>query len=328
MERLKLIEALSKIRSGLAQKEVIEQSTSFIFTKTNISTYNDEISITYPFKTKINGVIRAEMFFSYLNKNKDESIELNIEENELCVIGEKSKAGFKLEKEISLPLPEIETEGWKKLPEGFIDAIKLCLFTISKDLSRPILTCVHINSKQIESSDNMRVTKTELKSNIKNMLIPNKAAVELVKYPIIEYLQKDNWLRFKTKEDLVFSCRTYPDNFPDTSKVWECKGEKIKLSLNMKEVIERAAIFTKQESKLDEEIELIMDENKMQIKAIGDHGWFKEEIRVKRTSKDEKHIKVNPGFLIEAIERLRDCTIGDVSALFEGENIQHIIRLK
>ena len=48
MKKAELIKALEAVRPGLANKEMIEQSTSFAFMKDRVVTYNDEISISYP----------------------------------------------------------------------------------------------------------------------------------------------------------------------------------------------------------------------------------------------------------------------------------------
>ena len=47
INRLILQKALETVKPGLANKEMIEQATSFAFMKDKVVTYNDEISISY-----------------------------------------------------------------------------------------------------------------------------------------------------------------------------------------------------------------------------------------------------------------------------------------
>ena len=48
--KTKLQTALEIVKPGLANKEIIEQSTSFAFLKGKVVTYNDEVSISHPLK--------------------------------------------------------------------------------------------------------------------------------------------------------------------------------------------------------------------------------------------------------------------------------------
>ena len=48
MKKNDLVEALEVVKPGLANKDLIEQTTSFAFINGNVVTYNDEISISSP----------------------------------------------------------------------------------------------------------------------------------------------------------------------------------------------------------------------------------------------------------------------------------------
>ena len=72
-----LINTLKAVRPGLAAKEIIEQSTNFIFKDNTVATYNDEIMITHPTDLDLEGAVQASHFFTLLNKVKDEEIDLS-----------------------------------------------------------------------------------------------------------------------------------------------------------------------------------------------------------------------------------------------------------
>ena len=58
---------------------------------------------------------------------------------------------------------------------------------------------------------------------------------------IIEVAASDNWIHFRTKEDAVFSARTFNgDRFPDVSQHIEIKGEKVEFP---KQVIDITTAF-------------------------------------------------------------------------------------
>ncbi len=53
IKREELMDVLVRVKPGLANSEIIEQSTHFIFDKDTIRTYNDKITITHSFKSTV-----------------------------------------------------------------------------------------------------------------------------------------------------------------------------------------------------------------------------------------------------------------------------------
>ena len=91
MNRKELLGALSAVRPGLANKEVMEQSCSFVFDGGMVCTYNDEIAVSHPVPEGISGAVRASELFSLLSKFPDEEIGVEVTEAELVVSGKKRK---------------------------------------------------------------------------------------------------------------------------------------------------------------------------------------------------------------------------------------------
>ena len=128
ISRVELLEALEKVKPGLANRELIEQSTSFAFIGDRVVTYNDEISVSHLVKglENMKGAIKAKTLYEFLARVKDEEIEIEQEENEVLIKTGRSKAGLRFEYEIRLPFEEVGEIGkWKKLPEDFVDALRL-----------------------------------------------------------------------------------------------------------------------------------------------------------------------------------------------------------
>ena len=81
-----LKQALEIVKPGLANKEIMEQSTSFAFIDDKVVTYNDEICISHPVPDiGIKGVIKAEEMYNFLGKVKTEEITVTQEENEIVL---------------------------------------------------------------------------------------------------------------------------------------------------------------------------------------------------------------------------------------------------
>jgi len=203
--------ALEKVRPALAQKEIIEQSTHFAFMGNWVVTYNDEISIRCQVPNlDLTGAVSAQELYTFLNRIKVEEIEAEITENEIRLKTGKSTAGLVLHPEIRLPLQEMgEIEEWHELPEGFMEALAFCRFSCSKDMSRPILTCVHVGDDYMESSDNIRFTYRGLPDGeipVPEFLIPGTTVQDLNRYVVTEIATSKGWVHFRTADhDLLLS---------------------------------------------------------------------------------------------------------------------------
>ena len=331
INKVDLQKALEIVKPGLASKEIIEQSTSFAFIKGHAVTYNDEISISHPIDNlKIEGAIKAEELYQLLNKITTEEIEIEISDKEIILKAGRGKAGLVLQQEIKLPLEKIDNKGWKDLPEGFIEAIKFVSFCCSPDMSRPILTCIHIRKDGIiEACDNFRAVWYQIdKLLMPSFLLPNSSTQHLIKHNIMQIKTTKGWVHFKTKEDTIFSCRIFDDNYVDTSNLFDLskKTNQIKFPKTIAAILGRARVFAKQDHSLDEEVQLNIADNKLTIKSKGASGWFEESANI-RYDKDPITISINPSFLEDSIEKIKHCYIGKDKIKFQGENWEHIIAL-
>ena len=210
------------MKPGLANKEIIEQTTSFAFFEGRVVTYNDEISISHPLEgLKLEGAVIADKLYALLGKIKKEEIEIKVEGSEILISSGRIKAGLTLQSEIKLPLgEEVMTKSkWKALPEKFTKSVSFVMTSCSRDMSRAVLTAVHINKDGfIEASDSYRVARCDLGEEmpVKTFLLPASSAVEMVKFNPTYIAEGKGWIHFKTEEDSIMSCRIFEDEYPDT----------------------------------------------------------------------------------------------------------------
>jgi len=316
VNKTQLQEALEKVRPGLANKEMIEQTTSFTFMGGKVVTYNDEISISHPVEgLDVTGAIKAQALYKFLDKVKKDEIDITWEENQVIIKAGKSKAGLVFEQEVKLPI-EVEIgkiEKWKKLPENFVEALKFCYPCCSRDMSRPVLTCVSIDKENIQASDSYQIVLHTLDKTmpIKACLIPASAAKELVKYAVTSVAIGESWLHFKTEDGTIFSCRILNNEFPDTSKHLEFEGVEFEFPKNIEQILERANVFSKKASSHGDIpiITIQIKDGQVKVIAENEYGWFEEKTRTKYTGKPVKFI-IGIEFLLSIFGKLRNCTIG------------------
>jgi len=336
MKKQELLKALEAVKPGLASREMIEQTTSFAFLNDRVVTFNDEISISYPIDIRITGAVRAEEFYSLLSKiktKKDDEIELIQEENEIRVLGKRITAGVKLQSDINLPLDEVDeiSDKWFLMPEKLLPALKLCAFSASKNMSRPILTCLYCSKKEeaVYASDSYRISKAEVPKIKQDITIPATIAQELVKYDFSYYQVKPNWAHFKSENGLIFSFRIVDGEFPieNCEQHLKVKGQEIRFPSEMKEMLIRSEIFAKRESAIDQEININIKGKLMFLSGQNEYGWIKEKVCIENSVEQEINFTINPTFLRQILSEVTQCIVGEQLILFSTETFKHAIAL-
>lgn len=332
----KLKEALEIVKPGLANKEIIEQTTSFAFISGRVITYNDEISIAHPITDlDIEGAIQAEELYKFLGKVKTEEITVINKEGEIVLKSGRATTGFTLISEIMLPLNEeiAEIGDWKPLPEKFVESLKFTYSSCSKDMSDPKLTCVHVNEEGfIESSDNFRITHCKLKKKFTfpTFLIPATSVDVVVKQQPVEIAKGNGWVHFKTEKGTVISCRVYQETYVDTSsylKRPKKEGVEIIFPDKLDEVLEKAKIFSHRKQTMDESVELELNEDMLLVKSNSESGWFKERVKIDY-KEDFIAFSITPHLLQDILSQTKRCVLYESYLRFEGDDWIYITSLR
>lgn len=329
IKRQELMAALEEVKPGLANKDIIAQSTSFVFNGDSITTFNDEISVFKPFQSGFEGAVRANELYSLLGKIKDEEIDVQVEGSELIVKGKRSKAGIRLEADIQLPIDEVDIEhvDFIDLPENFIKAISIASYCAAKDLSKPHLTCVCINEGEVIASDNFRIIMVDFTGSLDSdqILLPASVVKFLAKYDVKKLSHSPGWIHFHADDGLIFSARVLAGDYPQVEQYFKIKGHELQFPGGMIEILDRAGVFTVGSTNGDF-VSIAVEDRTMTIKGEGDYGWLQETANC-RYKGGKIEFQVDPSFLRDILKDLRKCIVGDGTLLFEGENFKHIVSL-
>lgn len=333
MNTKELLDILSEVKPGLSKHSFIEQSTCFIFKDKKVYTYNDEISVSMPIDTKINGAVQAAELHQLLCRVKDKEVELSTNETELQIKGKKFKSGIKLQSEILLPINKINTKKkWGTLPSDFMAALRYCKSSTDKNKEYPLFNCVHFYEGLAESTDRHRYAAYYLqdKKAFKTpLLIPEKIINHLIKCNLNKYAINDGWVHFKNDKQLQFSCRTLSSThqFPDISFFVEMSGDSkdIKLPDNLKNMLDRAKIFSEKTPM----VTITIKNGMMSIEGMNEAGWYTEKIRIHYKDKKEIKFNINPELLINILQYVdnMEIDIANDKIKFVSEDFIHVIAL-
>lgn len=331
IKKTTLIDALEIVKPGVANKELIEQANSFAFLNGRVATYNDEISISHPIEDlPLTGAINADNLYNFVNKISGGTISLEIVNNEIIVTSGRSKAGFALYSEVTLPLMNIdEIKHWKELPEHFLKHMKFAAAAASTDVSQMLLTCVHIDAKGfIEASDGNRIVQCTLPSELSfsNFLLPSRAALQVIRLAPTSISRDKGWVHFKNEDNTVISCRVLEEKYPNIKAHLKIKGKEITFPQSTQEVLERASVFSKRDYVLDESVIITIADKRLTVKSASSTGWFEEKLNINYTDTPIS-FAITPYLLRDILSETFHCIISESRIRFEGSDWLYIAAL-
>lgn len=329
-KKSELLKVLESVKDGLSGRELIEQSTHFIFKDKMVSTYNDNIAVHSQVELDIEGAVPSKELLSLLYKWRTEDIIVSVRDKELRIEGNKTSAGIVMEEKIELPIDEIRPKKvkWKELPEGFLKGIGFCCFSAAKESVDVILSNLHINGELAESCDNFRITQYKIGGEIKDdILISVSAARALSKHNVSEYSMGDGWIHFRDKDSgFIYSCRSFSERYPDLNKFVEVKGSPIKFPSALRTTLDTAKIFSQDDSNR-ELISISTSGKDLTVSSKNDHGWVTETIEIPNEIK-KVSFQVDPDILKDILSVTTKAIVSDSAIKFKTKDFVHVISLK
>jgi len=339
LDKQEMIDVLTTVMPGVAKKVVVQQENSFVFHKGRIITYNDEVCISVPADWGFEGAVQADPLFKLLQRFKGDKVKVVADEGTLKVSCGRSRAGLKMDNEITLPLGEIAmpTKDTDEipLPEGFFDAARLCLYSVKKGGNKPLLTCVSIQEDTIQSCNNHQLTVVTLPGmsvvntnpDTPSVNIPGTTVKTLLQYKPTTMYITESWAHFVDDDGRSLSCRLVGGQYPSTAHVIANEdGPEIKMPTDLAGILERAGVFTEKRFNEDESVEVRVAGGRMTVKGSGNAGWYEESARTK--SKKTCSFNINPEFLKTVLDISAVATLCERVLVFRAENFVHAISLQ
>lgn len=329
VERQAFLKALAAVDIGLSSRDIVEQSSCYVFRNGKAWTFNDEVACSVDLPDvfeKMECAVPSAPLKSLLTKFDEELVDVSVEGGELLVKGKRRRAGVRMHEEILLPVSEVGgpgPEGWKKLPEGFTEAIDTVQGCAGKDESQFVLTCIHIHPAGIEASDNAQAIRYKIKTGLKTpVLVKRDELRRTVGLGVTEWGQSKSWIHFRNPNGLVVSCRKWEETFPDMGPLLEVEGTKAKMPKGMEDAVSRAEVFV--DSKMDVSgLTVGLQNGKLTMRGEGPEGWYEE--RQKSAYKGKPiEFRIAPRLLVEVCKRTDSCTIGDEKLKVVGDKFVYI----
>jgi len=309
VNREKLLEQLESVLPGLSTREIIEQSSCFVFRDKVVMTYNDEIACTQKSCLRIEGAVTAMPFVSILRKLKEDTLEITTNKKELLIKGKRKKAGIRMDTDILLPTDSVEKpKKWRTLPDDFANAVSIIQQCSGKDETRFSLTCVHLTPKWIEACDGYQAARYRMKMEIEKPTLVRKESIKYITdLDMSKFSETKHWIHFRNSSGLILSCRRWVEDFPELSELLQVKGTPTKFPKGLIEAAEKAEIFSA-ENVEDNQVIINLRLNKLRITGRGASGYYQEVNDIKYKGKSLS-FGVAAGLFADLIRHHNSCEI-------------------
>lgn len=323
--------ALEVVKPGLANKELIEQTTSFAFIPGKIITYNDKIAISYPIREiDFQAAVPAQKLYSLIKTLKEEEVTLELKDTELLIKCGKAKAGIKIDTDIRLPLEQIEEAGeWQEISENFVKGLASVVPVCSADVSLSAITCLKVNSSTLQATDNLRAIVWKLQDtlNIKEFLLPSDVVSVIVNIHPIKMSVAENWVHFKNEQGVEVAVRVHVDSFPDFDKILSIPMEhKIDIPEKLFTMMERATIFGKEISGGRLLVQVVYGGGKVRVRGVCEEGWYNEFCDCDYKQEELIEFEVTPSLFKDVFTSMQNFLYSKSNKMirFEGKDFVYI----
>jgi len=312
VDRDVLLNQLESIKAGLSPREIIEQSSCFVFSDGKVMTYNDEIACSQNSCLKVTGAVQAEPLIAVLSKLPNDAVDIEMGDGELRIKAGRRNAGVRMEAEVLLPIDSVEVpKKWNPLPDGFGDAVYIVAQCAGKDESQFVITCVHITATHVEACDNYQLSRFPIEVPIRrNCIVRATSLKHICDLDMTEIAETKTWLHFRNPAGLVLSCRKAEDDYPNLDAYLEVSGSPTTLPKGLAESTTVAQVFSSENADNDDVMINLSPKRGglLRVRGEGASGWYTETKRIKYEGPPMK-FAIAPKLFIELTKRHNECLI-------------------
>ncbi len=328
VNRTEFLRKLEMVTPGLSAKDIVEQSSCFVFRAGEVLTYNDEVSCRASLEVdELEGVVTAKPLLEILRRIPDERVSIFIDGDSLVVKGAGKKTRIRTHGEMLLPIDSIEQpEYWLELPPTFQDAASFVLQCTSRDETKMALVCVHMHTDWLEATDTIQAARWTLPLGIsESVLVRGSVLSSALSLGVSQVGITSSWIHFKG-ESVTISCRRYIDEFPNIDKVFAPKkGMKITLPKGLASAAGRADVFSSEISD-GNTVTVILKEGKVRVVGEGTSG---DHTEWKKLAYEGEAISflISPDLLSRIVESYDSCRITENRLITTGDSWTYVASL-
>jgi len=323
-----LLNQLEYVTPGLDKKELVEQSSCFVFRKGRVWTFNDEIACSIKCDLKIEGAVFAEDLMKILRSLKDDRISIEVKEsrNKMLIQAKQARGATLFSKDILLPIDVVEVpKTWRPLSEEFIDGLKLVHTCASRKTAQAELTYVHIHPEYLEACDGVQAGRYLVAMPMKNPFLVQESSLRHVLTISPKQIGlTPRWVHFKNADGFIMSCRRNRDVYEELGDLFKVKGKSFTMPKGLKSDISIQEWLASRTE--DHRIMVTLEKGHMLVRADTSATWWVKRRRV-RYDGPKLTFLIDPKLLIAITEQFDDCEITDKRLLVDCGRLKYVTAL-
>jgi len=284
--------------------------------------------VSVPLETGVRGAVPSSKLLEFLGKSTDEELGIESDGKELLLSGKRVKVGIPISDLDSASWREHDwpEKGWEKVPDGFLESVRIVSESAGDNLSQPIFTMVHVTQQYVEASDNYLFSRVTLPTALSGdgFLLPAARVRFLESLEPAEYAVSPSWVYFRSAEGGHIAFRTFDGKYIDPDRIFP-EGEEIAFPSGIGDALDRSAVFVDPVAGRSY-CKIKIEKNKAEIEARGVEGWIREKVRTRYEGK-ALSLLVRPRPFREALQLTNRAIVGDSSLMLKGDRVMYIVWL-
>jgi hypothetical protein len=336
LPRASLLQALEAVRPALSTRDIIEQSSNFVFRGGRVWAYNGELCCRAPtgLPKELTGAVASGPLLKYLAKMPDEEIGVRAAGGKLELLGRGGRRWAKIlfDAEVLLPLDSVEKPGgWRALPEDFSEALGVVYESAGTDANRFHLTCVHFHPEYLEATDDDQLTRYRLAlGHTEPYLVRRETVRAVVPMGVTSVSETQQWVHFRNPARLVVSCQRHvaeAAGYPDLGPHLRYKGTKTEIPRKLADDAELAELFSSENEDRQNRLHVTVRDGRMTVRAVGVTGEAGARMKI-RYGGPPLSFAVGPRTLAEIAKRMPSVEIGPERLIAQNGKWQYLVCLE
>lgn len=309
MNTTELLNAISAVLPFVSNRDIIEQYSAIHLYPDGIEATDGYNGIFYPleFGKNVDSLVPADLFYKLVKSVRAKEVTLKCTKDTISVLTKKMVGEINCIQENQDRM--VFNIGKKhKLPDNFIECLKICRFGASSDQSLGCLVGVIVINDSVYGIDSHSVVKAKLNSSIKTKLaIPIPLVNEMIKYAnVIQYY--DINVTSDGVQQLIFVLKNGVKIFGNLLEVKLKKDIEVTLSAGITGkplrigilpdavlvALDRHLIIQQDLSEIDKRVALQFSGNIIRLRSQTEKGKIIEKIKLDSAIKRPTSFVLNP----------------------------------
>jgi DNA polymerase III sliding clamp (beta) subunit (PCNA family) len=310
MNRADLVKTLELVKPALATNNMVPIFQNFIFRESTVSAYDDAIAIVGPTECEDSFGVHGNTLLGLLSSSKVEEVEFDFKDQEIILqLGKSvSKLPTTPKEDFIFEEPTGKWNGKIPFTASLVEALELCLETVSSDATQKALHGITIQDDTMYSCNGDTLTRVRLKTSIgkKQIFLPTEFCEAVTKLwseisiTVGDLAFNDEWL-FANFEDWSVYGRVLeiaePIDFEDLIKrTVKSKVTLQELPEDFSDALSRARVLADAESK---QTSVTVAKGRLKLLTETPMGEVKEDLSLK--GHPDVITKINASHLAKAI---------------------------